>query len=314
MLPQSKGSSGLQLVRDVGALLLTFLVIVTFIFGLLRLAPGGPFDGERSLPPEIEANLRAAYHLDEPLPTQYLRWLSGLLRGDLGPSFSQKDFSVNELVAEGLPVSLMVGAVALCIALITGMAAGTLAARRPGGSVDNLVMSLVNLGLAIPGIIAAPVAILVFAILLQWLPAGGIGSAAHYVLPSIAVALPYAAAIARLWRGSVVEALQEPHIMTARSKGLPGHRILLRHVFPIAALPLVSWLGPLAAGLLTGTVVVETVFELPGIGRYFVQAALNRDYTLVMGVAVVYAGMLLIFNFLADLACRALDPRLRMTP
>lgn len=300
-----------MILRRLGVLCLTFLAIVTLIFGLLRLAPGGPFDGERALPPEIEANLRAAYHLDEPLPRQYLRWLGDLLRGDLGPSFSQKDFSVNELIAGGLPVSLRVGISALSIALLAGIVAGTLAARRPGSRVDGLVMSFVSLGLAIPGIIAAPLAVLVFAILLQWLPAAGIGTAAHYILPSVAAALPYAAAIARIWRGAVVEALQEPHVITARSKGLPEFRILRRHVFPIAALPLVSYLGPLAAGLLTGTVVVETVFELPGIGRYFVQAALNRDYTLVMGVAVVYAAMILGFNFLVDVAYRVIDPRIR---
>ena len=296
--------------RRLGSLVLTFLVIVTLVFGLMRLAPGGPFDGERALPAEIEANLRAAYHLDEPLPLQYLRWMGDLLQGDLGPSFSQKDFTVNQLVAAGLPVSLTVGACALVLALLAGLAAGTVAAQRPGSNLDTVVMSLAGLGLAIPGIILAPLAVLVFAILLQWLPAGGIGTPAHYVLPAIAAALPYASAIARLWRGAVVEALQEPHVLTARSKGLPEHRILLRHVFPVAALPLVSYLGPLAAGLLTGTVVVETVFELPGIGRYFVQAAINRDYTLVMGVAVVYAGMILVFNFLVDLACQALDPRI----
>ncbi len=300
------------MINRLGALGVTFLVIVTLIFGLLRLAPGGPFDGERALPPEIEANLRAAYHLDEPLPQQYVRWLVNLLQGDLGPSFSQKDFSVNELIAEGLPVSLLVGGLALVIALITGVIAGTLAAQRPGGGVDGIIMSLVNLGLAIPGIIAAPVAVLVFAILLQWFPAGGIGSAAHYVLPSIAAALPYSAAIARLWRGAVVESLQEGHVLTARSKGLSEWRVLWRHVFPIASLPLVSYLGPLAAGLLTGTVVVETVFELPGIGRYFVQAALNRDYTLVMGVAVVYAAMILAFNFIVDITYRQIDPRMRL--
>lgn len=300
-----------MILRRLGVLAVTFLAIVTLIFGLLRLAPGGPFDGELALPPEIEANLRAAYHLDEPLPRQYLRWLGNLLQGDLGPSFSQKDFSVNDLIAEGLPVSLTIGVLALIIALFIGVIAGTTAARHPGGMIDGLIMSVVSLGLAIPGIIAAPVAVLVFAILLQWLPASGIGSPAHYIMPCVTAALPYAAAIARLVRGAVAESLLEPHVLTARSKGLPEFRILWRHVMPLAALPVVSYLGPLAAGLLTGTVVVETVFDLPGIGRYFVQAALNRDYTLVMGVAVVYAGMILIFNFLADLTYRVLDPRIR---
>ena len=288
---------------------LTFVVIVTLIFVLLRLTPGGPFDGERALPPEVEANLRAAYHLDKPLVEQYGRYLMSLLQGDLGPSFRQKDFTVNELVAVGLPVSLIVGASALVLALFLGMLVGTFAALHPGRFIDVALMGVINLGLAIPGIIVAPVCVLVFAVLLGWLPAGGIGTPAHYLLPSVAAALPYAAAIARLWRGAVLEALQEPHVLTARARGLPQSRLLLRHVFPIAALPLVSYLGPLAAGLLTGTVVVEQVFELPGIGRYFVQAAINRDYTLVMGVALVFAALILLFNFCVDILYRLLDPR-----
>ena len=288
---------------------LTFLVIVTLIFVLLRLTPGGPFDGERALPPEVEANLRAAYHLDKPLIEQYGRYLTSLAQGNLGPSFRQKDFTVNELVAQGLPVSLIVGASALLLALFLGLLAGTFAALHPGRFIDVALMGIINLGLAIPGIIVAPVCVLVFAVLLGWLPAGGIGTPAHYLLPSVAAALPYAAAIARLWRGAVLEALQEPHVLTARAKGLPQSRLLLRHVFPIAALPLVSYLGPLAAGLLTGTVVVEQVFELPGIGRYFVQAAINRDYTRVMGVALVFAALILLFNFCVDILYRLLDPR-----
>ena len=288
---------------------LTFLVIVTVIFVLLRLTPGGPFDGERALPPEVEANLRAAYHMDKPLVEQYGRYLLNLSQGDLGPSFRQKDFTVNELVAEGLPVSLIIGGLALALALFLGLFTGTFAALYPGRFIDVALMGFINLGLAIPGIIVAPVCVLVFAVLLGWLPAGGIGTPAHYLLPGIAAALPYAAAIARLWRGAVLEALQEPHVLTARAKGLPRSRLLLHHVFPVAALPLVSYLGPLAAGLLTGTVVVEQVFELPGIGRYFVQAAINRDYTLVMGVALVFAAMILLFNFCVDMVYRLLDPR-----
>lgn len=297
------------LVYRLASIGLTFLVIVTLIFVLLRLTPGGPFDGERALPPEVEANLRAAYHLDKPLVEQYGRYLVSLSQGDLGPSFRQKDFTVNELVEEGLPVSLIVGASALVLALFLGLLAGTFAALHPGRFIDIALMGVINLGLAIPGIIIAPVCVLVFAVLLGWLPAGGIGTPAHYLLPSVAAALPYAAAIARLWRGAVLEALREPHVLTARAKGLPQSRLLLRHVFPIAALPLVSYLGPLAAGLLTGTVVVEQVFELPGIGRYFVQAAINRDYTLVMGVALVFAALILLFNFCVDILYRLLDPR-----
>lgn len=299
----------------VNRLLLTFLtfwIIVTAVFFLLRLAPGGPFDGERRLPQEVEANLAAAYHLDEPLPAQYLRYLSMLVHGDLGPSFKQKDFSVNELVARGAPVSLLVGALALLLATVSGVTIGVEAGTRPGGGWDRLLMALANLGLALPSIVLAPLAVLVFAVMLGWLPAGGVGSPAHYVLPPIALALPFTAAIARLTRGSVADTMTEPHVRTAMAKGLPRRRILRRHVLPLALLPVVSFLGPAAAAMLTGSVVIEQVFDLPGIGRYFVQAALNRDYTLVMGVVIVYAALILSFNLLVDLAYARLDPRIRI--
>jgi oligopeptide transport system permease protein len=292
--------------------LLTFWVIVSAVFFLLRLAPGGPFDGERRLPPEVEQNLRAAYHLDEPLLAQYGRYLGMLARGDLGPSFRQKDFSVNALVASGAPVSLGVGSLALLLAVAGGVGIGVRAGLAPGSWADRSLMGIANLGLALPSIVVAPVAVLVFAVLLGWLPAGGIGSPAHFVLPPLTLALPFLAAIARLTRGSVVETLTEPHVRTALAKGVPRRRLLRRHVLPIAALPVVSFLGPAAAALLTGSVVVEQVFDLPGIGRYFVQGALNRDYTLVMGVVVVYAALILLFNLLVDLAYARLDPRIRL--
>ncbi|HEX7038267.1 MAG TPA: ABC transporter permease subunit [Pseudomonadales bacterium] len=294
--------------------LVTFWVIVTAVFFLLRLAPGGPFDGERRLPPEVEANLRAAYHLDEPLPQQYLRYLRMLASGDLGPSFEQKDFSVNELVARGAPVSLLVGGLALGLALVTGLAFGIVAGTRPDGAADRLLMGIANVGLALPSIVLAPLAVLVFAVWLRWLPAGGIGSPAHFVLPAIALALPFAAAIARLTRGGVADTLTEPHVRTARAKGLSSTRTLVWHVLPLGLQPVLSFLGPAAATLLTGSVVIEQVFDLPGIGRYFVQAALNRDYTLVMGVVVVYAALILVFNLLVDLAYARLDPRIRTAP
>ncbi len=290
----------------------TFWIIVTAVFFLLRAAPGGPFDGERRLPPEVEANLASAYHLDEPLPAQYLRYLSMLVRGDLGPSFKQKDFSVNELVASGAPVSLLVGGLALLLAAGGGVAMGVQAGTRPGGRWDTALMALSNLGLALPSIVLAPLAVLVFAVILGWLPAGGVGSPAHYVLPPVALALPFTAAIARLTRASVADTLSEPHVRTAVAKGLPWRRIVRRHVLPLAVLPVVSFLGPAAAAMLTGSVVVEQVFDLPGIGRYFVQAALNRDYTLVMGVVIVYAAFILVFNLLVDLAYARLDPRIRI--
>jgi oligopeptide transport system permease protein len=292
--------------------LVTFWVIVSVVFLLVRAAPGGPFDGERRLPPEVEANLLAAYHLDQPLSRQYVDYLGMLLQGDLGPSFRQKDFSVGELIAAGLPVSLGVGITALLISVVIGVALGTRAGLNPGSGVDVLVMSIANLGLALPSIVLAPLAVLCFAVWLDWLPAGGAGGPAHFVLPPLTLALPFTAAIARLTRGSVAEVLLEPHIVTAHAKGLSRIRIVLRHVLPNALLPVVSFLGPAAAALLTGSVVIEQVFELPGIGRYFVQAALNRDYTLVMGVVVVYAAFILAFNLLVDLCYARLDPRIRL--
>jgi oligopeptide transport system permease protein len=291
---------------------LTFLVIVTAVFFMVRAAPGGPFDGERRLPPEVEANLLAAYNLDQPLPSQYLDYLGMLASGDLGPSFKQKDFTVNKLIRAGLPVSLGVGLTALILAVLTGVGIGLRAGLTPGSPTDSVLMGLANLGLALPSIVLAPLAVLVFAVWLSWLPAGGVGSPAHFILPPIALALPFVTAIARLTRGSVAETLLEPHVTTARAKGLPRRRIITRHVLPIALLPVLSFLGPAAAALLTGSVVIEQVFELPGIGRYFVQAALNRDYTLVMGVVVVYAAFILLFNLLVDLCYARLDPRIRL--
>ncbi|MGE0623018.1 MAG: ABC transporter permease [Pseudomonadales bacterium] len=301
------------LVTRLALSLVTFWVIVSVVFFLVRAAPGGPFDGERRLPPEVEANLLAAYHLDQPLHRQYLDYLGRLLEGDLGPSFRQKDFSVGELIAAGLPVSLAVGITALLISVALGVALGTRAGLSPGSAVDVLVMSIANVGLALPSIVLAPLAVLGFAVWLDWLPAGGTGSLAHFVLPPLTLALPFVAAIARLTRGSVAEVMLEPHVMTARAKGLSRSRIVIRHVLPNALLPVVSFLGPAAAALLTGSVVIEQVFELPGIGRYFVQAALNRDYTLVMGVVVVYAAFILSFNLLVDLCYARLDPRIRLT-
>ncbi|MCZ6459526.1 MAG: ABC transporter permease subunit [Gammaproteobacteria bacterium] len=292
--------------------LFTFWVIVTLVFFLMRLAPGGPFDGDRRLPPDVEANLLAAYNLDKPIVEQYVDYLVMISHGDLGPSFKQKDFSVNELVRAGLPVSLTVGGLALIIALSSGIALGVRAGLDTGSRIDTVVMGSANLGLAVPSIVLAPVLLLLFGVWLGWLPAGGVGSPAHYVLPSIALALPFTAAIARLTRGSVAETRLEPHVMTAIAKGLPRSRIVLRHILPIALLPVLTYLGPAAAALLTGSVVIEQVFDLPGIGRYFVQAALNRDYTLVMGVVVVYAAFILLFNLFVDLSYKRLDPRIEL--
>ncbi|MYD99417.1 MAG: ABC transporter permease subunit [Gammaproteobacteria bacterium] len=291
--------------------LVTLLAVVTVTFFLVRLAPGGPFDGERRLPPEVEANLRAAYDLDKPVVVQYGRYLARLVRGDLGPSFRQKDFSVNDLIAMGLPISVGVGLTALTLALLLGVTGGTFAALSRDGPRDRMLVLGATLGLALPPIVVAPVLVLVFAVTLGWFPAGGYATAKHFVLPAATLALPYAAAFMRLTRGSVAEVMQRPHVVTARAKGLSPFRLVARHVLPSALLPVVSFLGPAAAALLAGSMVIEEVFSLPGLGRYFVQGALNRDYTLVTGAVIVYAALVLTFNLLVDLGYARLDPRIR---
>jgi oligopeptide transport system permease protein len=288
-------------------------LIVAAAFFLMRAAPGGPFDDERALPPEIEANLQAAYSLDQPVTVQFARYLGGLVRGDLGPSFRMKDFSVAELIGRGLPITFGIGAAALLLGVALGIPLGLIAGLRQNGWVDHAVMSVALAGIAVPNFVVAPLLALVFGLQLGWLPVAGweAGSVRHLVLPVLTLALPLVAYLARLTRGSLLEVLQSPYIRTARAKGLDPGVILRRHALKPTLLPVVSFLGPAAAALLTGSLVVEQVFGLPGVGRYFVQGALSRDYPLVMGVVIVYATAVLVMNLLADLVYAALDPRLR---
>lgn len=299
--------------RRLAAVVPTFLLIVAAAFFLMRAAPGGPFDEEQTLPPDIAANLQAAYGLDQPVHVQFARYLEGLLHGDLGPSFRLKDFSVAELIGRGLPVTLAIGAAALVLALALGIPLGLVAALRQNRWVDRAVMSIALAGVAIPSFVVAPVLALVFGLHLGWLPVGGweAGSLRHMVLPVLTLALPVISYLARLTRGSLLEVLHSPFIRTARAKGLSPGVILRRHALRPALMPVVSFLGPAAAGLLTGSLVVEQVFGLPGVGRYFVQGAVNRDYTLVMGMVVFYATLILLLNLLVDLAYGWLDPRIR---
>lgn len=291
----------------------TLLLIVAAAFFLMRAAPGGPFDDERALPPEIEANLQAAYGLDQPVTVQFARYLGGLVRGDLGPSFRMKDFTVAELIGRGLPVTLSIGAAALLLGIGLGVPLGLAAGLRQNGWADHAVMSVALVGIAVPNFVVAPVLALVFGLYLGWLPMAGWepGSAKHLVLPVVTLALPLVAYLARLTRGSLLEVLQAPFIRTARAKGLDPGVILRRHALKPTLLPVVSFLGPAAAALLTGSLVVEQVFGLPGVGRYFVQGAINRDYTLVMGMVVFYASLILLLNLAVDLVYGWLDPRIR---
>lgn len=289
----------------------TLWVLVSLSFFLMHAAPGGPFDRERSLAPEIEAALRAEYHLDQPLAGQYLHYLGRLAHGDLGPSFQYEGFRVTELIAAGAPVSLTLGLSALLLALLLGVALGVAAALRRHSVLDHGVMLLAMTGISVPTYVTAPLLILLFAVTLAWLPAGGWQGVSSAVLPVLALAAPQIAAIARLTRGALSEVLAAPFIVSARAKGLREHEVILRHALKPALLPVLSYLGPAAAGLITGSVVIEQVFGIPGLGRYFVQGALNRDYTLVLGVVLFYGALVILFNFLVDLAYGLLDPRVR---
>ncbi len=289
----------------------TLFILLTLAFFLIRVAPGGPFDSDRQLPAAIEANLNQKYHLDEPLYQQYGRYLWDVARGDFGPSFQYRDLTVNQLIADGFPVSLRLGVLSLLFALIFGVTLGTLAAFRQNRLSDYGLMTFAMLGVSIPNYVLAPLMILFFAVFLGWLPAGGLGSWQNYVMPVLALGTAMMAYIARLTRGSMIEVLRSNFIRTARAKGLPMRLILFRHALPAALVPVVSFLGPATAGIITGSVVIETIFGIPGLGRYFVQGALNRDYTLVMGVVLFYGLLIVVFNFIVDLLYAWLDPRVK---
>ncbi len=291
----------------------TVFIIVTIAFFMIRLAPGGPFDLERPLDPLIMENINRAYNLDKPLWQQYVRSLVNLAQGDLGPSFTRRDFSVVDLFRTGLPVSIQLGGTALAIALVVGAFLGALAALRQNSWVDYMVVGTATLGITIPTFVIAPVLSLFFGVMMGWLPAGGWGGGRwqYLVLPVATLALPQIAIIARLTRGAPIEALRSNHVRTARAYGLPAYIVVGVHALRAAILPVVSYLGPTAAALLTGSVVVETIFGIPGIGRYFVQGALGRDYTLVMGTVIVIAMFVIVFNLIVDILYAVLDPRVR---
>jgi len=291
----------------------TLLILVALAFFLMHAAPGGPFDAEKPLPPAVRANLERAYHLDEPLVQQFGRYLGGLARGDFGPSFQYPGHTVTELIREGFPVSLRIGALAMALALAAGVGAGTLAAMRQNRPADRLLMAATLTGVSVPSFVVAPLLILLFAVHLGWLPGGGYGdgSLRYLLLPVLALALPQIAYIARLTRASMVEVLRSPFIRAARAKGLTERAVVLRHALKPALLPVVSYLGPAIAAIITGSVVIEQIFGIPGLGRFFVLGALNRDYTLVLGVVVFYGALIVALNLIVDLLYAAIDPRVR---
>lgn len=305
---------GKYFIRRALGLAPTLFIIITFSFFMIRLAPGGPFDAEKAIPQEILVNIEKKFHLDEPLLMQYGRYLLDIVRGDLGPSFRYYDHDVNYYIANSLPTSLFLGSMAMGLALILGIGSGMLCAVRQNTWVDYLSMSVAVFGISIPNFVIGPVLMYIFALTLHWLPTSGwIDGRYGYVtliLPVVTLSLYYFAILARLSRASILEVLRSDYVRTARAKGVPARTIMFKHVLKGAMLPVVSYLGPAFASILTGSVVVETIFRVPGLGKFFVQSAFNRDYTLIMGTVIVYSIILILMNFIVDIFYSILDPRI----
>lgn len=291
---------------------LTLWLLATLCFFLLRSAPGGPFDNEKTAPPEVQAALNEQYRLDQPLFSQYTAWLGDVVRGDLGPSFQYTDYRVTELIAGSFPITLINGSAALLLSLLIGIPVGVWAALRSGSALDRILMFSAGLGLSIPKFVIAPILILIFAVTLKWLPAGGWNNDwQSALLPIIALSLPNLAYCARLTRASLLEVLSADYLRAAKGRGFSGARLLFRHALKPGLLPVIAWLSPALINVVSGSAVVEQVFGIPGIGRYFVQGALNRDYTLVLGVVLCIGAAIVIINALVDAVRVRMDPRLR---
>ena len=286
-------------------------IIATLTFFMIRMAPGGPFDQDKRLPEDILKNIEAKYHLNEPLSMQYLHYMQSLLKLDLGPSFKYANRTVNEIIAAAFPVSAELAVWGLLVALTLGTGAGIIASLYPATWKDHTAMSMAMLGVCTPNFVLGPVLVLIFSLKLGWLPVAGWESAADRVLPAITLGAIYAAYIARLTRGGMLEILRQDFIRTARAKGLPEWQVISRHALRGGLLPTVTFLGPAIAGIVTGSLVVELIFDIPGLGRFFVQSALNRDYTMVMGTALFYAVIIIAMNIIVDIAYAYLDPRVK---
>ena len=303
------------LVRRLIVAIPTLFVVVTVAFFMMRAAPGNPFSSDRKLPPEIQKNIEAKYHFDRPLIVQYGEYVGGVLHGDFGPSLKYRDKTVLQIIGENYPVSLKLGLSAIVVALLFGVSLGVIAALRQNRPADYMTMAIAVLGICIPSFVSAPLLILVFGSQLGWLPIGSWGGGAlpNLVMPVTVLAIPQIAIISRLTRAGMIEALHSNYVRTARAKGLPEFTIVVKHAIRAAVLPLVSYLGPAFAGLMTGSLVVERIFGLPGLGKFFVNSALQRDYTVVMGMVIFFATLILVLNLLADLLYAALDPRVRLS-
>jgi oligopeptide transport system permease protein len=290
----------------------TLWAIITITFFIIRLAPGGPFLSEREIPEEAQEALVAKYGLDQPLMVQYGRYMKNVLMFDFGPSYKYPSREVRDIILSALPVSLELGVWAILLALVVGIPIGTVAALRQNSPWDHVPMSVAMLGVSVPNFVLGPILIFVFALTLRWLPPALWGPPSHKVLPVVTLSAIYVAYIARLTRGGMLEITRQDFIRTARAKGLPETTIVWRHALRGGLLPVASFLGPAMARAVTGSIVVEKIFAIPGIGQYFVNGAFNRDYTLVMGVVIFYAGFLIVFNLLVDFLYAVLDPRVKL--
>jgi oligopeptide transport system permease protein len=298
--------------KRLGDGLLTLAVLVTLTFFVIRLTPGGPFSSNRKISPDILANIEATYHLDEPLLQQFARYVWGVVRFDFGPSIRFRDYSVTDILLSGLPYSLTIGFWAVLVATVVGVTLGILGALKRNSVIDYSTGVLAVIGIAVPIFVLAPLMQVYFALMLAWFPVGGWNAGwRSLVLPVVALALPNIAYISRLTRSAMIETLRENYVRTARAKGIGGGRVIWKHALTGAVLPVIAYLGPATAAIITGSIVIETIFALPGIGRHFVDAALNRDYPLVMGITILYGGFLIAFNILADILRGWLDPRVR---
>jgi len=300
------------LLKRLGWMLLTLWIVFTVSFFLMRSVPGGPFQREKSLPEDVKRNIERRYHFDEPLYKQYARQLWHTVQFDLGPSFKLQDYTVNEIIAQGFPVSASLGVLAMTFALVLGLTAGVVSALWPRGFLDVSFMTMATLGIAVPNFVLAGLSIIVFVFLLQWFPAAGWGELRQTILPALCLGAPFAAYIARLSRTGMLDVLGQDYIRTAYAKGLGSRRVILRHALGGAILPVVSYLGPAIAGILTGSLVLEQIFALPGMGSHFIEAATQRDYTVAMGMVLVYTSLVYVMNMLVDISYSVIDPRVEL--
>lgn len=300
------------LIKRIGNSIIVLWVVMTVTFLLMHAIPGGPFTAEKSLPPAVKANIEARYKLNDPLLTQYRDYLANVVRGDLGPSFKYVGRSVNDIIAESFPVSLELGVESIFLALLVGVPAGVLAAYRRSRWPDRAVNLLTTLGVAVPSFVLSALLVEFFAMKLGWLPAAMWNSWASRILPSVALAAMPMAFITRLTRSSMLDVLGQDYIKTAKAKGLSTGAVLFRHALPNALIPVVTYLGPMAAGILTGSFVIETIFAIPGLGSYFVTSIYNRDYTVILGITLFYSAIVIFMNMLVDLIYPLLDPRIKL--